>query len=190
MYNNSQNRLKALKMLHDNINKDVINKNLEISQLQNEKFTTRDEFILQKELKYYYEKHDTQSKTASSENDPSNLTLNEMKFELQNTKAKIHDYTDDYKGIMKIYHKEKPLNFIVNVNCILTEMMHQFSYKLWRLREIMNLKYPNDIKNIIEMFKVHWKEENMIYFNRADDRKSNISKESQALVDFLLGKLK
>lgn len=114
-----------------------------------------------------------------------------MKFTILNEiKQKEPDYTEYYKNMFKIYSTQSPKNFVTDVMCLLNEIVNQVIYKLWKVKQVTNIKLPTEITQIVDSFHIIWKEDTSLYVSKSTANKSQGKRDSQALVDFFLGKLK
>lgn len=100
------------------------------------------------------------------------------------------DFDETYKNMFSIYYSKDQKNFIINIIGLMNEMLHQVIYKIWKIKQMINVKFPTDVNQLVDSFHAIWKEDTSFYTNKNDSSNSATKSGSQQLVDFFLGKLR
>mmetsp|Transcript_29194 Transcript_29194/g.33420 ORF Transcript_29194/g.33420 Transcript_29194/m.33420 type:complete len:99 (-) Transcript_29194:1358-1654(-) len=93
-------------------------------------------------------------------------------------------------NLVDIYCSKNSSKFVVKIIGLMNELMHQTIYKLWKIKQMMNVRFTTDVNQLVDSFHAVWKEDNSLYMNQTDSSNSQNKSRSQQMVNFFLGKLK
>jgi hypothetical protein len=123
-------------MLHEKINEDIQIKGIEYAGLKRELDGVNYEYTEKAKLQGWLESKDREytNKVIGNSLETEISTINLMKIKINDSdKPKISDYVEDYKSTVKIYETLRPETFILNVTCLMNEILRQVAYKLWKV---------------------------------------------------------